>query len=93
MRSRKRFLPFLLILLVSIILTGCWDLKDINRRVMVVALGLDLAERTETENYEYISMVKLTAQVAIPEKLSGGQANPLPQVQRQYGMFLQLAAM
>ncbi|HQD04220.1 MAG TPA: Ger(x)C family spore germination protein [Halanaerobiales bacterium] len=77
MRSRKRFLPFLLILLVSIILTGCWDLKDINRRVMVVALGLDLAERTETENYEYISMVKLTAQVAIPEKLSGGAGQPL----------------
>jgi len=77
LRSRKRFLPFLLILLVSIILTGCWDLKDINRRVMVVALGLDLAERTETENYEYISMVKLTAQVAIPEKLSGGAGQPL----------------
>jgi len=44
---------------------------------MVVALGLDLAERTETENYEYISMVKLTAQVAIPEKLSGGAGQPL----------------
>ena len=42
-----------------------------------MALGLDLAERTETENYEYISMVKLTAQVAIPEKLSGGAGQPL----------------
>ena len=43
----------------------------------MIGLGIDLADRTETENYEYTSMIKLTAQVAIPEKLSGGAGQPL----------------
>ena len=77
MKNLKRFLLILQVFTVSIILTACWDLKDINRRVMVIGLGIDLADRTETENYEYTSMIKLTAQVAIPEKLSGGAGQPL----------------
>ena len=77
MKNLKRFLLILQVFTVSIILTACWDLKDINRRVLVIGLGIDLADRTETENYEYTSMIKLTAQVAIPEKLSGGAGQPL----------------
>jgi len=77
LKNLKRFLLILQVFTVSIILTACWDLKDINRRVLVIGLGIDLADRTETENYEYTSMIKLTAQVAIPEKLSGGAGQPL----------------
>ena len=44
---------------------------------MVVGLAFDFAEEAETGIYDYTPIIKLTAQVAIPEKLGGGAGQPL----------------
>lgn len=72
----KCFKLLLIICLISFITTGCWDLKDIDQRSIIIAIGIDFAETPEGSNYEHSELIKLTAQIAIPQKLGGGAGQP-----------------
>jgi len=56
--------------------TGCWDLNDIDKRAIVIAIGVDFADTPKSSNYEHSEQIKLTAQIAIPQELGGGAGQP-----------------
>ncbi|ACL68775.1 Ger(x)C family spore germination protein [Halothermothrix orenii] len=77
---KSRILPaIMVIVLISILLTGCWDLKDIDERATVLAIGIDYADIPQPGNFEGSYMVKVTLQIAISEQMTGGagQAPPM----------------
>lgn len=76
MKKIKLFLLFSIIISISFILSGCWDLEDIDQRAIVVALAIDNAEVDPGINYEHTEMIRVTAQIAIPQKLGGGAGQP-----------------
>lgn len=63
MKSWKIYKLLLSLLLSCTLITGCLDVRDINRRSYVTMIGVDM---TET------SMFRVFAQVVIPRKLVGG---------------------
>lgn len=69
---KKRFFLLLLISLLSLILTGCWDLRDIDQREIVIAIGIDFEEPIVGNNHSNYRMIRLTAQLAIPPRLGSG---------------------
>lgn len=69
--KKKCFLIFI-ILFLAIILTACWDLRDIDERAIIIALGIDFEEIPGINNFEYTQMIRLTAQIAISQQLGGG---------------------
>ncbi|MBV1821430.1 hypothetical protein KUA25_25680, partial [Bacteroidales bacterium MSK.15.36] len=48
----KKYL-IIIIALMAIFLTGCWDVIEINERIFVTAVGIDLNEDPNIEN-EYL---------------------------------------
>lgn len=76
MNNKKIFLLFLVIILFSLTITGCWDLNDVDKRSIIVAIGVDFADTSHGSNYEHSEQIKLTAQLAIPQKLGGGAGQP-----------------
>ncbi|AZO93609.1 Ger(x)C family spore germination protein [Halocella sp. SP3-1] len=75
----KKSLSILMIIILTISsLTGCWDLKDIDQRAIILAIGIDYADVARPNNFEQRNMIKLTAQLAIPQKLGGGAGQQLP---------------
>lgn len=64
----KRCIPFLLIL--SLILTGCWDRRELNELAISVAMGIDKVED------EY----RVTAQVVLPSEASLKEGSRGPSV-------------
>lgn len=58
----------LLALLLIIVLTGCWDRREIEERTSVVAIAID---RTE----QHPDMVTLSVQIPIPIKIAGSGAS------------------
>lgn len=69
---KRRFSFLLIIFLLPLILTGCWDLRDIDQRAIIIAIGIDFEKTTPGSNFSYDQLVKLTAQLAIPQKLGAG---------------------
>ncbi|WP_202076930.1 Ger(x)C family spore germination protein [Caldalkalibacillus salinus] len=67
MRS-KLFLVFLLFVFTFSSLTGCWDRRELEERISVIAISIDQAEPTE----EGEAMVLVSLQIPIPIKISGG---------------------
>lgn len=49
----------------SVFLTGCWDQREIEERISVVAIGIDKAKDDP-------KMIKITVQIPIPIKIAGG---------------------
>ncbi|MFW6389592.1 MAG: Ger(x)C family spore germination protein [Halanaerobiales bacterium] len=74
-KVRAIFLLFIIIFII-VSLSGCWDLEDIDQRAIIVALAIDYAETPGGTNYEHTEMIKVTAQLAIPQKLGGGAGQP-----------------
>ncbi len=56
-----------LLLALSLLLGGCWDRRELEERISVVALGIDIAERKP-------NLYKLTVQIPIPTKIAGSGA-------------------
>ncbi|MFX4263770.1 Ger(x)C family spore germination protein [Pelotomaculum propionicicum] len=63
----KRIIPALFLLILSLLLCGCWDRREINDLGFVVGVAYDQAEIDGKPG------VKLTAQVANPAAMSAGQ--------------------
>lgn len=68
----KRLYLLLIFLILPVILTGCWDLQDIDQRAIVIAIAIDFEDITPGSGNIYEQMIKLTAQLAIPQKLGAG---------------------
>ncbi len=88
MNKRKKF-RLLLIKIIClftslVLLTGCWDSLDIEKRAVVLGIAIDKTNREaikEEENVSHISgsfprpeteMIKITAQIAVPGKIPLG---------------------
>lgn len=75
--SKQWLLGFLLVLLVPI-LSGCWDRLEIEDRAVILGLAIDPMQKDEVESVTGPSAVgsvpgyKITAQVAIPGRISLG---------------------
>ncbi|TCP52832.1 spore germination protein KC [Tumebacillus sp. BK434] len=68
MKRPKRILPLMLIVcLAAVLLTGCWDRKELEQRTSVVAMAIDLAEMKAGERPK----IKLSVQIPIPIKIAG----------------------
>ncbi|GBF74185.1 hypothetical protein PA598K_02517 [Paenibacillus sp. 598K] len=69
MTKTKYALILLLILTVSLLLTGCWDRREIEERTIVLAIGLDVVE-------DKPDMLSISVQIPVPLKISnsGGGA-------------------
>lgn len=76
MKYLKYLNLILIITLIAFLTTGCWDLNDIDKRAIVIAIGVDYADAPKSSNYEHSEQIKLTAQIAIPQKLGGGAGQP-----------------
>ena len=59
----RKYLFLGLILIITSLCSGCWDVEEINRRAIVIALGLDL---TPT------GMIKMSAQIPVITDLASG---------------------
>ncbi|RFU66395.1 Ger(x)C family spore germination protein [Peribacillus saganii] len=72
-RIMYRTLLLILVLLFTVCLAGCYDLKEVDQRAYVIAMGLDKSER---EN-----QLKITYIIANPEvgSLVGGSTDEPPQ--------------
>ena len=58
-------LSLCLLLMVTSLLTGCWDRRELEERTSVLAIALDLIEENGEERY------KMTVQIPIPIKIAG----------------------
>lgn len=76
MKYLKYLNLILIITLIAFVTTGCWDLNDIDKRAIVIAIGVDFADTPKSSNYEHSEQIKLTAQIAIPQELGGGAGQP-----------------
>ncbi len=63
-RIMKAILSFFLILSQCVLLTGCWDNKELNQLAIIVGAAIDKEKNNK---------IKLTVQVFIPQSQSGGQ--------------------
>lgn len=72
-----------LIGLILSLLTGCWDRVEIEKRAVILALAIDLADpqHDQDEEISHVNgqfpepsepMIRLTAQIAVPGRLSLG---------------------
>ncbi|MDD9268075.1 Ger(x)C family spore germination protein [Paenibacillus sp. GCM10023248] len=82
----------LIFLLVTPLLTGCWDRLEIEDRAVVLAIGIDKAkpgDEKETSNATHIlqdapnlggELIRTTAQIAVPGRIplgaGGGEGGP-----------------
>ncbi|HEU4962836.1 MAG TPA: Ger(x)C family spore germination protein [Bacilli bacterium] len=66
-RGRAWLSLCLVLLLTSLVLTGCWDRRELEERTSVVALAIDRVEQQEGQQ----PLVKLTVQIPIPIKIVG----------------------
>ncbi|NLT94509.1 MAG: hypothetical protein GXW85_03070 [Clostridia bacterium] len=69
MPKQKRYL-FLLVVIIPLLFSGCWDKKEINQIGFAVGLGLD------KEGGDY----QITTQMALPALLEGGGGGEEPPV-------------
>lgn len=65
-----RKIPFLLAVMISLLLAGCWDLKEINEIGFTVGLGID----KDGDDYQ------ITTQIALPALLEGSGGGEEPPV-------------
>ncbi|WP_235864575.1 Ger(x)C family spore germination protein [Ureibacillus acetophenoni] len=65
-----------LLIVILLLLTGCWDKIELEKRAFVYGVGIDLAEEQSSSKS---SKIKLTSQLIVPEQLvtlSGGGSGP-----------------
>ncbi|MFF2447937.1 Ger(x)C family spore germination protein [Neobacillus sp. NPDC058068] len=63
-RIMKAILAFFLVLSQCLLLTGCWDNKELNQLAIIVGAAIDKEKNNK---------IKLTVQVFLPQSQSGGQ--------------------
>lgn len=63
---KYRFLKTIIVLLLVLFLTGCWDRVEIEHRIFVLAVAIDKEMKKEGK-----TLYELTIQVAEPKALSG----------------------
>ncbi len=75
---------FAFAILVSFVLTGCWDRSEIEERAVVLGIAVDIAENSEEQKVDEISyikgktplppghLVRVTAQIAVPGRIPLG---------------------
>lgn len=80
----KRQISFMLLVLLVLSLTGCWDRIEIEDRALILGIGIDEAEEgaSSTEDLTTHSreeaapldnrMIRLTAQIAVPGRIPLG---------------------
>lgn len=67
----------LILLVIIVCLSGCWDRVEIEERGFVVGLALDKPEE-EPQGQMYNDPVETTVQIVIPSKLSPENRSPKP---------------
>ncbi|MEJ6951930.1 Ger(x)C family spore germination protein [Natronospora cellulosivora (SeqCode)] len=72
----KKVILIIMIVLISILNTACWDLEDIDTRAIVIAIAIDFEEPIHESPYEHTEMIRLTAQIALQQQLGGGAVEP-----------------
>ncbi|AGB40050.1 germination protein, Ger(X)C family [Halobacteroides halobius DSM 5150] len=65
----KRIVKILIIILVLNLLTGCWDRRDLEDRVPILAIGIDFAEDKNNQVAKK-NKIKITIQAPIPAKMA-----------------------
>ncbi|QDS35290.1 Ger(x)C family spore germination protein [Brevibacillus brevis] len=60
----KSFRYFALLIFCTILLTGCWDRRELEERASVLAIAIDQDEKDE-------KLYKMTVQIPIPIKIAG----------------------
>ncbi|MGK5508754.1 Ger(x)C family spore germination protein [Brevibacillus formosus] len=60
----KSFRYFALLIISTILLTGCWDRRELEERASVLAIAIDQDEKNE-------NLYKMTVQIPIPIKIAG----------------------
>ncbi|UED73520.1 Ger(x)C family spore germination protein [Brevibacillus sp. DP1.3A] len=60
----KSFRYFALLIICTILLTGCWDRRELEERASVLAIAIDQDEKDE-------NLYKMTVQIPIPIKIAG----------------------
>ncbi|MBM7643878.1 Ger(x)C family germination protein [Scopulibacillus daqui] len=63
---KAKFLLSLLLLLALITISGCWDAKDLEKRAMVVAIGVDKGKKYP---------LKVTIEIPFPKNLGNGSGS------------------
>ncbi|KEO82525.1 Ger(x)C family spore germination protein [Tumebacillus flagellatus] len=66
-RARAWMAVSLILVLFSLLLTGCWDNRELEERTSVVALAVDREQSQDTD----AKMVKVAVQIPIPIKIAG----------------------
>lgn len=69
----KKYLMIVFIILITTLLTGCWDVVEINERIFVTAVGIDLNEDPNVEG-EYLMTYVYPNVASIKEKSSQKEA-------------------
>lgn len=66
-RTRRPMAPVILLCLIcGMLMTGCWDMKEIEDRAIVSGIGMDLLEDDENGN-----RIELTVQIVRPGAVAG----------------------
>ncbi|WP_216857089.1 Ger(x)C family spore germination protein [Paenibacillus tritici] len=73
MRNRSFCLSLALLLVLQVLLTGCWDNVELNRRAIISGIAIDRGD-TEAEKY------KLSFQVIVAEEISGEKSRGISPV-------------
>jgi spore germination protein KC len=75
-------------ILIPLLLSGCWDSREIEKRANVLAIGVDIASEEDRKQEDEIShlskefpipdeeMIKVTAQIAVPGEIPLGPQQP-----------------
>jgi spore germination protein KC len=84
LRPSKKWAFLGLLILLLLLLSGCWDNLDIEKRAVILGLSIDKAEEKEQKDEDNIShlatqfpkpetsMIKVTAQIAVPGRIPLG---------------------
>lgn len=88
LNHRKILIVSMFSILIPLLLSGCWDSREIEKRANVLAIGVDIASEKERKREDEIShligdfptpdeeMIKVTAQIAVPGEIPLGPQQP-----------------
>ena len=71
MRKMKFIAVMILLMMIPAVLSGCWDMVEINDRLCVRGMGLDTGSRED--------MIKVTFQMLVPHETNDTEGTPVYQ--------------
>lgn len=71
---KVKFRAFFIFLLICLVLTGCWDMREIERRLFVGGVGIDVSDKAN--QYEFSFSIPIVREIVGSPGGGGGGGGP-----------------